>query len=112
MTLRDLLADHPTKFYPQTWYEHERFLDQWAEPLPPLSVVERAGEVPMPGTTLPFAVQIVHQMLNDKGFAFARWYLWCRDLDALGQRVYVGQNGKGVEIHRHLHITHRWGVVR
>ena len=111
MTLRDLIVDHPKKFMAQTWYEAERFLDQWAEPLPALSRLEGLGQVPKSGDGLPFAVQIVHQMLGDKGFPFARKYLWCRDVDGQNQRVYVGQNGKGIEIHRHLHITDRWGTA-
>ena len=39
-------------------------------------------------------------------------YLWTRDYDAQGQRVYVGgtDNGHGLEIHRHLHLDERFAV--
>jgi hypothetical protein len=39
-----------------------------------------------------------------------RHYLWTADTDRDGQRVYLGQNGRGLEIHRHLNLTDRWGV--
>lgn len=39
-------------------------------------------------------------------------YLWCADTDGQGQRIYMGCNAAGkCEIHRHLHITDRWGVI-
>jgi hypothetical protein len=43
---------------------------------------------------------------------FAGW-LWTRDTDRQGQRVYVGGTrfGKGFQVHRHLHLTDDWGVA-
>jgi hypothetical protein len=37
-------------------------------------------------------------------------YLWTGSFDHLMQRVYVGVNDGLLEIHRHLHLTERWGV--
>ena len=107
MTLRDLMAAHPSAFYPQTWYMDETFLDT---DVPPLAMFHTA--VPYPTEPqhrmLPHAAQVVAQMLAAPAHAFWHSYCWCRDLDILGQRIYVGQNGRGIEIHRHLHLTRRW----
>lgn len=108
-TLAELIASHPDRFYPQTWYVNEAFL------------LVRACEVKTPSRVLPSETQFafMHELPSAATLAWLwvqhpdhrmwRRYLWTRDTDAVGQRVYVGQNGKGLEIHRHLHLTTRWG---
>jgi hypothetical protein len=67
--------------------------------------VEREGEVPTSGKGLPLAVDLAHAYVNDPTNEIWRYKLWCRDVDHEGQRVYVTDNGKGLEVHRHLHLT-------
>ena len=111
MTLRELIAAHPDRFYPQTWYRDEAFLDTAVDARPTLMTLSGLGSVPSSSDGLPFAAQIVAQMLAQSEKPLWRWYLWCADTDAAGQRVYVGQNGKGIEIHRHLHVTARFAIA-
>ena len=108
MTLREMIAAHPDKFYPQTWYEGEAFMDVEARDIGwPHRVVQgnpkRRGEYT--------AADLAHLWVTGSR-THPLWdsYLWTSDTDSQGQRVYVGQNGKGLEIHRHLHLTDRWGV--
>ena len=116
-TLRALLAAHPTRFYPQSWYGGQPFLDT---PLPddaPVHTPTRMmniGQVPpklAPG--LPLAVTLANIYLRRPFDPIWSRYFWCADTDALGQRVYVGgvrhENDGRFEIHRHLAITDRWG---
>lgn len=114
MTLRDLLVAYPRSFYPQTWYLAEPFLDTPAEMIrqTPIGFYRRsallvAGEV----ARLPLAVELAEYYLREPGDRIWRQYLWCRDTDREGHRVYLGVNGAGLEIHRHLHLTGRWGVA-
>lgn len=109
-TLRDILGRHPEHFYLQTWYLDEPFLDQRWPPLRmlPSQVIDRA--VVPSADWLPSASQLAFLYVCDPHAAVWNRYLWCSDRDLLGQRIYVGSNGKGLEIHRHLHITSRWGI--
>jgi hypothetical protein len=61
---------------------------------------------------MPSAVELVALYVLDREAEVWRDYLWTSTLDSQGQRVYVGgtANGRGFEIHRHLHLTERWGV--
>jgi hypothetical protein len=110
MTLRELRAAHPDRFYPQTWYEGEAFLDAPLPPEAPTTVPGVFTIVPTEGMRLPLAVELAALYLRFPDHPVWRRYLWCADHDAHGQRVYVGDNGRGFEIHRHLHLTSRWGV--
>ena len=118
MTLRDIIAQHPALFYPQEWYVDEAFMD---EPLPD----EFPNRLPGGMSYIGMPPEVIHLQLEDStvpasvlAFLYVmypddpiwRYYLWTSDLDQQGQRVYVGSNGKGLEIHRHLHITDRWAV--
>ena len=109
MRLVDLLTERPEAFYPQTWYAAEAFLKTEADPLPPIRGVIAGDAVAADFGLLPFAVQVVAQLLDSP--AWANRYVWCADRDHLGQRIYVGQNGHGIEIHRHLYITDRFGIA-
>lgn len=113
MTLRALRVLHPELFHPtQDWFEGEAFMDA---PLPldahhmlPTgvgSVMPRGLDDDLP-TTLELALLYVEYPTAP----IWRRYLWTDDTDRQGQRVYVGDNGRGLEIHRHLHLTDRWGV--
>lgn len=117
ITLRTLRRDHPDRFYRQDWFEEEPFMDR------PLEHVLTVGPLPMPSGVLDFpevpkqwmgelptAVQLADLYVRHPDHATWSRYLWCRDTDAQGQRIYVGSNGRGLEIHRHLHLTSRWGV--
>ena len=113
MTLRDLLIQCPRRFYPQTWYRDEPFLDtEVPDLLPPgpLTVVTHPAHDPPVGAVLPFAAVLAGLYIRHPESPLWSRYLWCADTDAQGQRIYVGSNGKGLEIHRHLHLTDRWGV--
>lgn len=112
MNILSLRAAAPHLFHPtQDWFLGEAFMTRECPlPLPstpPLSVLL----VPL-WDILPPAVTLVALYVQHPGDAVWQDYLWTRDTDAYGQRVYVGgtANGRGLEIHRHLEITSRWGV--
>ena len=56
------------------------------------------------------AVVLVQLYVDNPDAKIWQRYLWTSDVDSLGQRIYVGCSGFGLEIHRHLAITERWGV--
>lgn len=112
VTLRELLQRHPNAFYPQAWYLDEPFMDAVVPNTPvdpptdvaPGSLVSSVFELPHVATlALCYVCNPLHPCWQR--------YLWCRDTDMQGQRVYVGTNGRGLEIHRHLHLTSRWGIA-
>ena len=113
MTLRDLIARHRELFYEQVWYMCEPFLDAIAEdaPAPAPTMVTCSGIVPKRASGLPRAVDMAQSYVRDPHNAVWLFYLWCRDTDHLGQRLYMGVNDGKMEIHRHLAITKRWGVA-
>ncbi len=109
--MRSLRAAHPRLFYEQEWFFGEAFMDRpLRHPLPavPTSIVNR-GRVPT-DRLQPTAVELADLYVRTFYDPVWRNYLWTSDVDAHGQRVYVGVNGHGLEIHRHLAITDRWGV--
>lgn len=109
MTLRELIFLHPDKFYGQGWYEDESFmgtpLSRNAPRIMPSRVV---GKVVF--HLLRPAVELADLYVKNSDDPIWRRYLWTADRDRDGQRIYVGDNGKGLEIHRHLHLTERWGT--
>ena len=109
MTLRELRARHRWAFHPnQDWFDAEPFMDRQAVPVPLPSNVTTATETlgaPLLVSTASLCAAYVTAPQN----LIWKRYLWTADIDHLGQRVYVGDNGKGLEIHRHLHLTDRWG---
>lgn len=123
MTLTDLIARHPDLFYRQDWYRGEAFMHYNAPPnmivhdaanfgfrpcADPLSVMPREADLPM-------AVALAMSYVKEPGALLWRHYLWCRETDHLGQRIFVGgvspENGMRFEIHRHLAITEQWGIA-
>jgi hypothetical protein len=112
MTLRDLITEYPKFFYPQTWYLRERFIDAPAAAVTltlPSQITPH--EAPPSSQGLPCAAQLALLYISHPTDRLWTRYLWCADVDAQGQRVYVGSNGHGLEIHRHLHITSRWSIA-
>lgn len=109
MTLRELRAAHPGLFYRQDWFIGERFMERQAVPVP-----MPAGWLMTPDPTIAplllSAATICALYVTAPDNPIWSKYLWTADLDHHGQRVYVGNNGKGLEIHRHLAINDRWGV--
>lgn len=112
-TLRELITAHPDRFHPQTWYADEPFMDfgvQSAVRLPSFTTMPRPN-----GQELPRAAMLAQLFLMYPHADVWTKYLWCKDTDRLGQRVYVGNvceaNGHRLEVHRHLAITDRWGVA-
>jgi hypothetical protein len=114
MTLAQLINANPELFYTgQEWYRNEDFVHASLD----LDGIDMRA--PSGFTACPFAREFgeYHALVlaacyvqhpNDPTWAH---YLWTSDVDRYGQRVFVGgvSNGRGFEIHRHLHISERWG---
>lgn len=113
MTLTELRHIHRELFYPQDWFEGEEFM--LALPIAkydgPPKLNER-GMVPRTGRQLPSAVELAHAYVKAPDAKVWENFLWTRDTDEHGQRVYVGGvtqgRTKGFQIHRHLEITELW----
>lgn len=116
MTLEELVEEFPALFrQDQTWWNGEAFayrvLPDGRTPRTPDEAVDLNG--PPTGEldwTLPSAIELAVAYVRDPKAAIWTRYLWTRDVDAQGQRVFLGVNRGRMEIHRHLHITERWGV--
>lgn len=114
MTLREMRETYPGLFYEQDWFDGHAFMN---EDLPTYLWVSKP-EIRHRWWRKPRglawrAVDIASIWVREGGVSdHPMWgrYLWTSSHDDLGQRIYVGQNGKGLEIHRHLHLTDRWGV--
>lgn len=110
MTLREMRAAYPHLFHPnQDWFEEEEFLD----------ISPRVTDAPFDCATVyevpashakATAADLAALYVADPTLPMWRFYLWTCDRDRYGQQVYVGDNGKGFEIHRHIHLTDRFGV--
>ena len=111
MTLREIRASWPDLFYPrQDWFNGEAFLA--GEHDESVRLPDAFAPNPAPNQIfLPNAATLAGLYVTYPKALIWQSYLWTSDLDSLGQRVYVGSNGKGLEIHRHLHITERWGTA-
>lgn len=113
MNLLELIEEHRNLFYRQTWMLGEAFMrvlpDDDAMTIPPRRLV-RTGQAPKSGDGLPRAVDLAHAyVLNPDDPIWLR-YLWTADTDKYGQRVYMGVNDGKMELHRHIHLTERFGV--
>jgi len=113
MNLLDIRREHPELFCPgQVWFEQEAFAHRDATPI---YVMPTRSEPRAPSAReyLPRAADLAHLYVHSPNDPIWRDYLWCVDVDAEGQRVYVGgtANGRGFEVHRNLVITERWGVL-
>ena len=113
MTLTELRAAHPQAFHPnQDWFFGESFMDRELPDDAPTELprgvaalhhefLDELPDAPPPAVTLA-NIYVNHPEAN------LRHYFWTSDFDHQGQRVYIGDNGQGIEIHRHLRITPRW----
>jgi hypothetical protein len=118
MTARSIIEmrdAHPEMFCPgQVWFNDEPFAHLSLSPVIglPTHVVRSPAPPVDVDDVLTDAVLLVGLYLAYPHDPLWRDYLWCADTDAEGQRVYIGgtANGRGLEIHRHLHLTDRWRV--
>lgn len=107
MTLSELRKAHPDKFYPQTWYAGEAFMEREAGfffDTRPVLVRDDARIAKYS------AAELAYTYLLHPEWPEWKRYLWTSDFDSKGQQVYVGDNGKGLEIHRHITITEQFAV--
>jgi len=108
VTLRALLAKHPTRFYAQTWYADEAFLDEEPDHGAPLPRVLDCDGVPKASRYT--AATLAALYLQHPTHPMWDRYLWTADMDRDDQRIYVGSvtNTGTFEIHRHIHLSDRF----
>ena len=109
MTLREMIDAHPEKFYAQTWFNEEAFQHTHARADVAMPREDFKG-MPLMLSSQYTAADLAALWLENPKAAIWNYYLWTSDTDYHGQRVFVGQNGKGLEVHRYLHMTERWRV--
>lgn len=113
LSLVELRTRFPALFYPQQWFLDEPFTRTLPNELhltPPTGVAQ-PGTVPRSSKGLPLACELALAYVRDPlHHAWRSYVFWCRDVDRYGQRVYVTDNGKGLEIHRLLEPNERYGV--
>lgn len=116
MTLREIIASNPDLFrQDQTWWLEEDFVDA---PMPkgvftiPPRFTLFDGQKPRDHQAykLPLAVTLAWVYVQHPEDPIWERYLWTGDTDAEGQRVFMGVNHGKMELHRHLHLTDRFGV--
>lgn len=110
MTLRELMAQYPEHFYPQAWYLHEAFMDVEAGSAPTVMPAYTVFTLQPPRSALCSAAHLAALYITHPEHVLWQKYLWTSDVDNIGQRVYVGSNGHGLEIHRHIHLTTRFAT--
>lgn len=96
----------------QDWFKDEGFMFECAKPIedqPVLPPAFRPGAGPESGE-LPRCVDLIAAYVAAPNDPVWKFYLWTSDTDHLGQRVYIGKNERRMEIHRHIHLTDRFGV--
>ncbi len=117
MTLLELRRAHPRLFYQlgPAWFSDEPFANRPLPSNPYRSMpacITNLGQVPTEKQAfgLPWAVEMAHLFVKYPRHHLWRGYLWCRDVDRDGQRIFVGvRNTKGLlEIHRHLWVSGYW----
>ena len=112
MTLREIRTKWPECFYGQSWFGGEEFLNAHADPAVrlPTEITPRPSVSPLDRLVNTATLAWLY-VSNPESPIWLR-YIWTSDADHHGQRVFVGDNGLGLEIHRHLAITNRWGIAR
>ncbi len=114
MTLLEIRAAYPRLFNRgQSWFIDEPFMRAFpndeANPFPPTQLVN-IGAAPAVDASLPLAVDLAAAYVLRPTDPIWKNWIWCRDVDRIGQRIYVGKTEKGFEIHRHLHLDEKWGT--
>jgi hypothetical protein len=111
VTLSELRKTHPDKFnMSQDWFNGELFMERELPPYHPAPDAVVIGFTADAATSLSYAGSLALAYVANPSAAAWKRYLWTADVDSFGQRVYVGDNGKGFELHRHIHITERFGI--
>lgn len=131
--LREIFGINPNIaepcFYNQDWYLNEKFytdskLEEGWLSFPGKLNAKSRGTIPNLDDVakLPTALSVSYfflmvYVLRDV-VLWEHDYIWCKDLDANGDRIYVGRyfdpkgvNKNGFSIHRHLSITNQYGVL-
>lgn len=115
MTLRQLRERYRHLFYEnQDWFNAEDFYTKTVLPHHPVHLSPPKGALPIDPDEcdmLPLAVELCWQYVNFPDDPIWYRYLWCRDKDQHGQRIFVGVNNGKMELHRHLRISERFGVA-
>ncbi len=111
LTLRNLRAQYPHLFYPQSWFDNEPFMDTPAERIEFPSFMQWSYPYhPAPYSKTATAASLCLLYVERPSDPIWEKYLWCADLDSRKQRVFIGKNDGKMEIHRFLHINSRFGV--
>lgn len=119
MNLLQLRAAHPSLIrQDQTWWLTEAFALRKADWNIGSALVATADDLDFrvrPELTyrdhLPSAATLASLYVQDPSNTLWDHWLWCGDMDGKGQRVFVGKENGLLEIHRHIHLTDRFGVV-
>ena len=119
-TLAEIRSANPGLFYPGEWFIGQAFMD-----IEPDTTVTRPPAIvrgiqpdmlknSFAGDILKHAATLARLYVQEPGDKLWESFLWTKDFDEFGQRVYVGGvsqgTPKGFQIHRHLNITNLWGV--
>lgn len=119
MSLYGLMQQWPHRFnLSQTWFHGESFMDA-PEPNADGLQVQGVTATDFPhapdyhdADEYPTAVHLAALFLRWPDDPIWERYIWTRDRDRHGQRVYVGVNYGVFEIHRHIHITKRFAELK
>lgn len=116
-------------FYNQDWYLNELFFKRKLETkwlLIRKSVFEGSrGKDPdrhLNEIILPYAIECAYSFfiywLHARDYLWKNDYVWCKDVDKAGDRIYVGRyfdplgiSKNGFSIHRHLKIRDNYGNI-
>lgn len=113
MNLLELREHFPDRFYAQCWFLGEAFMralpSEGRYTIPPRRIVH-IGRKPKQRAGLPSAVDLAHAFVVFPNDPIWDKYLWTSDSDQFGQQVYVGAHAGKFEIHRHIHLTERFGT--
>ena len=132
-SLREHFGIDPSKsepcFYNQDWYLNEKFIhnqlsNEWY--LIRKSIINesrgKSPEILIEKYNLPSAILCAYSFFVCWLYlSQALWrndYIWCKDIDHLGDQIYVGQyfditktNKNGFSIHRYLSIKNNYGCI-
>jgi hypothetical protein len=111
MNLAATIFANADRFYDQKWYWGEAFMDRTPAPYMKPPSEFRAMRNPGQAKFLPYAATLAKLWLDYPHLDIWQHYIWTGDFDRDGQQVYVGVNNGKFEIHRHLHLTDRWGAL-
>lgn len=115
VTLRSLVAAHPHQFAAQTWYLTEAFVDRRLGASLEVPLKSKPFREEPAQSTCPSAVALADLYLRHPNLELWRGFVWCKDSDQWGQRIFVGGlemrrgfSGGGFQIHRHITVTDDW----